>query len=278
MNNQDRLFVAKKPIFVSSNKFLQSIKYRFQLNKIGYSGILDPFASGVLVVASGRYTRLLSHFDLSKKTYIATLWLGAKSKSLDIENIINIDIIKEIPILDVLEVLDSIKGVITYKPPKFSAKKINGIRAYKLARDDKDVLLDDISSEIFDAVLLNYSHPFLSFKIIVSKGAYIRSIGAIIAERLGVCGLLSNLVRISEGDFKFDNYKSLNPLDFIPYERIDLKPYRDDIRVGKSINIRNMNVFKNQRYIAIFEDFFSIIEFDDFGQIKYILNNQDYRC
>ncbi len=278
MNNQDRLFVARKPIFVSSNHFLQSIKHRFQLKKIGYSGILDPFASGVLVVASGRYTRLLNHFDLSKKTYIATLWLGARSKSLDLENIVNVDIVNEFNLIDILRVLDSIKGVITYKPPKFSAKKINGTRAYKLARDNKDVILQDITSEVFDIELLNYSHPFLSFKISVSKGAYIRSIGEIIANRLGVFGLLSNLVRVSEGKFVFDNYKKLNPFDYISYTRIDLNMYKNDIKFGKAINIQDSNILKNHRYIAIFEDFFSIIEFDDFGQIKYILNNQDYKC
>ena len=109
------------------------------LKKIGYSGILDPFASGVLVVASGNYTKLFSHFDLSKKTYIAILWLGVKSDSLDIENITNIDIIKQIPKSKILETLDSLKGKIAYKPPKFSAKKINGIRAYKLARENKEV-------------------------------------------------------------------------------------------------------------------------------------------
>ena len=243
------------------------------LKKIGYSGILDPFASGVLVVASGNYTKLFSHFDLSKKTYIATLWLGAKSGSLDIENITNIDIIKQIPKSKILETLDSLKGKIAYKPPKFSAKKINGIRAYKLARENKEVDLKEITSEIFDISIVNYCHPFLSFKIVVSSGAYIRSIGEIIAQKLEVNGALSSLVRISEGDFKFDNYKFLNPLDFIAYPRIDLSLYENDIRFGKTINIRNLEIIKNHRYMAIFTDFFSIIEFSDSGEIRYILNN-----
>lgn len=269
----NRLFVAKKPPFLSSNKFLQKIKYQMNLKKIGYSGILDPFASGVLVVASGSYTKLFSHFDLSKKTYIATLWLGAKSSSLDIENITNIEITKPIPKIKLLEVLDSLKGKITYKPPKFSAKKINGIRAYKLARENKEVELKAITSEIFDISILNYSHPFLSFKISVSNGTYIRSIGEIIAQKLEVDGALSNLVRVSEGDFVFDNYKFLNPLDFITYPRIDLSLYENDMRCGKTINTRNLKILKNCRYIAIFTDFFSIIEFNDFGEIRYILNN-----
>ena len=266
----NRLFVAKKPPFLSSNTFLQQIKYQMNLKKIGYSGILDPFASGVLVVASGKYTKLFSHFDLSKKTYIATLWLGAKSNSLDIENITNISITKPFSTIKILEILDSLKGKITYKPPIFSAKKINGIRAYKLAREDKEMDLKEISSEIFEIVLLNYSHPFLSFRICVSSGAYIRSIGEIIAQKLGVNGALSSLVRISEGNFRFEDYRLLNVLDFIAYPRIDLSLYENDIRFGKKICIKNL---KNHRYIAIFTDFFSIIEFNDFGEIRYILNN-----
>ena len=269
----NRLFVAKKPSFISSNKFLQKIKYQMNLKKIGYSGILDPFASGALVVASGSYTKLFSHFDLSKKTYIATLWLGVKSSSLDIENITNINIIDEIPQSKIINILDSLIGKITYKPPKFSAKKINGVCAYKLARENKEIDLREIESQIFEILLLNYSHPFLSFKIVVSNGTYIRSIGEIISQKLGVNGALASLVRISEGDFVFDNYKFLNPIDFIAYPRIDLSLYENDIRCGKTINIRDLKILKNHRYIAIFTDFFSIIEFSDFGEIRYILNN-----
>lgn len=266
----DRIFVGYKPRFISSNSYIQSCKKKFRLDKIGYSGTLDPFASGVVVIASGAYTKILPHLHLTPKIYIATLWLGVESRSLDIECINKVDIVPEVS--GVCEVLHSMIGTLTYRPPIFSAKKINGIRAYKLARKEQEVVLDEIKTEIFDIALLHYAHPFLTFQISVQKGAYIRSIASIIASKLGTQGALSNLIRIQEGDFVFENYKNLNPIHLIKYPKIDLLAFKKDIEYGRKIIINDEKIEKNTRYIAIFDDFFSIIEFDNLGQIKYILN------
>ncbi|RAX53078.1 tRNA pseudouridine(55) synthase TruB [Helicobacter sp. 16-1353] len=270
------IFVAYKPPFVSSNFYLQSLKHRYKIKKIGYSGTLDPFASGVLVIATGSYTKLLNHINLSPKVYIATVWLGAESSSLDMENISKVNIVSEFSISQINKVLHSLKGKITYTPPIFSAKKINGIRAYKLARDNQPIELSSITTEVFDINLLHYSHPFLSFKIIVQKGTYIRSIGYLIANKLGVSGTLSNLIRIKEGNFCFENYKILPPLDILTYEKINLKEYEEDFKYGRKIILKNDKISKNKRYIAIFDNFFSIIEFNDIGEIRYILNNLEF--
>lgn len=274
--NANTIFVAYKPPFISSNFYLQSLKRKYKIKKIGYSGTLDPFASGVLVVATGIYTKLLNHINLSPKVYIATLWLGAESSSLDIENISRVNIIDEFEIGQISKILDSLKGEIIYTPPIFSAKKINGVRAYKLARKNENVELGSIKTEIFSIDILNYSHPFLTFKISVQKGTYIRSIGNLIANRLGCDGALSNLVRIKEGDFSFENYKILDLLDIIKYKNIDLSEYEEDIKFGRKIVLKNDKILKNTRYIAIFDNFFSIIEFNSLGEMKYILNNLEF--
>lgn len=276
------LFVAYKPPNISSNAFLSTLKRRFNNKTLGFSGTLDPFASGTLVVASDKHTRLFSHFSLSPKVYIATLWLGADSPTLDITGISRISEIGEFPIERVESTLKSLKGNLTYTPPKFSAKKVGGIRAYHLARENADFTLGACKMEIFDIALLCYNHPFLSFKVSVSKGAYIRSLGQIIAERLGVNGALSALKRVAEGDFAFENYKLLNVLDFLPYPKLYLPFLKDDFLHGKKVrleadstHLKEARIQKNQKYIVIFDDFFSIIQLDFYGRVEYILNRID---
>lgn len=234
------------------------------------------------MVASDKHTRLFSHFNLSPKVYVATLWLGVDSPTLDITGISRVNEISEFPINHIQSTLKSLKGKLTYTPPKFSAKKVGGIRAYHLARENADFALGACKMEIFDIALLRYNHPFLSFKVSVSKGAYIRSLGQIIAERLGVNGALSALRREREGDFAFENYKLLNPLDFLPYPKLHLPFLKDDFLHGKKVHLgadstllKEARIQKNQKYIVIFDDFFSIIWLDFYGRVEYILNRID---
>ncbi|NOX15711.1 MAG: tRNA pseudouridine(55) synthase TruB, partial [Epsilonproteobacteria bacterium] len=86
----NRIFVANKPKGISSNFFLKKIKRRYDIKKAGFSGTLDPFASGVLIVAFGQFTKLFRFLDKTPKRYIATLWIGASSPTLDIEKIENV--------------------------------------------------------------------------------------------------------------------------------------------------------------------------------------------
>lgn len=287
---QDFLIAAYKPPFVSSNAFLSTLKRHFNNKKAGFLGTLDPFAKGTLVVGFGRYTRLFPHLYKAKKTYIATLWLGAKSASLDIENIESISVIKPFSLDFIGRVVDSIKGEISFSPPLFSAKHIDGTRAYKLARQGKDISLPMQKMQVFDIKVLLYNHPFLTFSITLSEGGYVRSIGEMIASRLGVNGALSSLERKSEGDMKLDStkiikkeviYSFLNPLDFMPYKNFDFKNLsikdiqilRENIYKGAKMEIKNA---QKGTYIMRFCDFFSIIEILESKQVKYILNRMPY--
>lgn len=275
-SSKNYIFVGYKPPFISSNSYLYNLKKYLSIKKMGYSGTLDPFASGTLVIASGSYTKLISHLNLEPKIYEATLWLGAKSPSLDITNIDSINTCTQFSINSIMDVFSSLKGKIRYTPPAFSAKKVNGIRAYKLIRSNKEVKLKDAFMYIFDIALLNYNHPFITFKVSVNKGAYIRSLGLIISNKLGVYGSLSNLVRLYEGDYHFNNYQLLDPLSCIMYNRLDSKDcdiLRNDFYLGKKLT-NNHLLFKygSGKYIANFDDFFSIIEIDCYRNINYILN------
>ncbi len=268
---KNRLFVVNKPIFKSSNRYMGYVKRKYNTKKVGFSGTLDPFATGCLIVATGQYTKLFQYLKKTPKAYSATLWLGANSSSLDIENIDSIKETKEFTIDEVYKALESLRGELIYYPPKFSAKKVNGKRAYDLAREGKDVELKQITSTIYDIHLVHYNHPFIHFEAMVSEGTYIRSLGAIISDKLGVDGTLSSLKRLYEGAFHYEKEKALNPLHYL---KIPQNIYTGDseyIELGKKLYIDYFETKEDGEYWIESDNFFSIIEIKD-REVKYKLN------
>ncbi len=273
-NAMNRLFVVNKPIFRSSNGYMGTIKRKYNTKKVGFSGTLDPFATGCLIMATGQYTKLFQYLQKTPKTYRATLWLGANSPTLDIEKV---DSIKELaPFSEekIVQVLQDFQGVLNYYPPKFSAKKIGGKRAYELAREGKEVPLKTITSTIHTITLLNYNHPFIHFEATVSEGTYIRSLGHLIAEKLGVDGTLSSLERINEGKFHFDQEKALNPLDYLAIQRNTYIGDESWLELGKKLSIEYFENKEDGYYIIETTHFFAIIEIKD-CIVSYKLNRQE---
>jgi tRNA pseudouridine55 synthase len=267
----NRLFVAYKPAGISSNRFLTSIKRRYGVKKAGFSGTLDPFAKGVLIIAFGQYTKLFRFLNKNKKSYRATLWLGAYSPTLDIEKIEKVDEVMPFADVSVEIVANSLKGEIEYLPPKYCAKRVDGKRAYDLARDGKEFELKKIKSTIYDFKVISYMHPFLTFEITISEGGYIRSIGDIIASKFGFNGALSSLERLSEGDFVYENEKELNPLDYIDVKENFYLGDIQDIRLGKKLDIKNLKIKENGLYKIVLEDEFCFLHVED-EKVEYVLN------
>lgn len=269
----NRLFVVNKPIFTSSNRYMNYVKRKYGTKKVGFSGTLDPFATGCLIVATGQYTKLFNYLNKAPKSYRATLWLGVNSPTLDIEKVDDISEIKPFDFDTITDTLESFKGNLTYYPPKFSAKKIDGKRAYELAREGKDITLKTINSTIYDIKLLNYNHPFVHFEAKVSEGTYIRSLGHLIANKLGADGTLSSLERLHEGAFYFDDERALDPLKYLLIPRNNYSGDDEYLELGKKLSIE---YFENQAdgfYLIETKNFFSIIEISD-GVVKYKLNKQ----
>jgi tRNA pseudouridine55 synthase len=247
------------------------VKRKYNTKKVGFSGTLDPFATGCLIVATGQYPKLFQYLKKTPKTYAATLWLGANSESLDIENIDSVKIIEKLEPKKVEEVLKSLEGELSYYPPKFSAKKVNGKRAYDLARAGETVKLKEIHSTIYNIKLIHYTHPYIHFEATVSEGTYIRSLGAIIADKLGVDGTLCSLKRINEGEFFYEDEKALNPLNYL---KIPQNIYLGDeayLELGKKLSVDYFESKEDGEYWVETENFFSIIEIIN-GEIKYKLN------
>ncbi len=267
----NRLFVVKKPINISSNFYLRKIKRKYKNKKAGFSGTLDPFACGCLVVAFGQYPKLFQFLKKTPKTYRTTIWLGSQSESFDIENVYSIEESKKLDIDIIKNDLKDLKGILKYLPPKYSAKKINGKRAYDLARAGEDFAMKFVKSEVYDVKFINYNHPFISFDISVSEGSYIRSIAQILLDRLDIKGTLSYLERLNEGKFKFDNEKALNPLEYLDLKTNNYTGSKEWFELGKKLQIEYFETKYDGKYLISFDTFFAIIHIENL-KVKYLLN------
>jgi tRNA pseudouridine55 synthase len=167
--------------------------------------------------------------------------------------------------------LDALIGKITYLPPKYSAKKVDGTRAYDLARAGKEVNLKQITSTVYDAKLLHYNHPFVTFDITISEGGYIRSMAQILCEKLEVQGSLSALERLCEGDFIYDEEKALNPLDFLDLDENFYLNDTENLILGRKLALGDFKIQDEGKYFVKLDKIISILEIKD-DKVSYLLN------
>lgn len=173
--------------------------------KVGHAGTLDPFATGLLVILLGDATKKAESFLKLDKVYEATFHLGQTSTTGDPEGDIT-DVSKAVPTYeDIKAALDRFTGEITQVPPAYSAIKVNGQRAYRLAREGKDVTIPERVVTISSIELLEYTYPYLSIRVHVSSGTYIRTLGEDIGAVLGVGAYCSQLRRITVGEYTIAN-------------------------------------------------------------------------
>lgn len=170
--------------------------------KVGHTGTLDPFATGLLILLAGKGTKRSNEFLKLDKKYEAVVRLGAKSTTGDIEGEITETGAEPVSDEEVKKVVQSFLGEIEQRVPSFSAVKINGERAYKLARKGTLVEMPIRKVKIYDVEILEYRWPELRISCHVSSGTYIRTLGEDIGEKLGVGGYLTELRRTEVGKYK----------------------------------------------------------------------------
>ncbi|MDE5807551.1 MAG: tRNA pseudouridine(55) synthase TruB [Muribaculaceae bacterium] len=178
--------------------------------KVGHAGTLDPLATGVLIICTGRATREIERLQSGSKEYIADIRLGATTPSFDLETEIDASYPWEhITLQSVEDVLPRFRGKVMQVPPVFSAVKIDGKRAYKFARKGEEVELKAKPLEISELEVLSFEAPVLRLRIVCSKGTYIRALARDIGQALDSGAHLIGLRRTRVGDIAIGNCLSL---------------------------------------------------------------------
>ena len=203
----DQIILADKPAGISS--FGVVARVRRQLSgragrkiKVGHTGTLDPFATGLMILLSGTFTRRAGEFSKLDKVYEATIRLGATSSTGDPEGEITEQLVQDIPsVQQVKQTIKTFLGKITQTPPVFSAIKINGQRAYKLARAGQAVEMPSREVEIYSIELLSYEYPHIKIRAHVSSGTYIRTLAQDIGDLLGTGAYVTELRRVKVGQY-----------------------------------------------------------------------------
>lgn len=211
--------VIDKPLEWTSTDVVRKIKFRLQRMgyrkiKVGHAGTLDPLATGILLVCIGRATKRVDELQAERKEYVAELMLGATTPSYDMEHPVDRTYPTDHITREKVEAaLQSLTGERLQAPPIYSAKKVEGVRAYEFARAGEDIELRKALINIYSITLEEYSMPRIRIRVECSKGTYIRSLAQEIGEALDSGACLTSLRRTRSGDFTVENATSLD--DFL---------------------------------------------------------------
>ncbi len=204
------LMVINKPKGWTSFDVVAKLRNKLGAKKVGHTGTLDPMATGVLVLCLGQATRLAEKMVALEKEYVGEITLGAVSNTDDADGEIvpNKEAGKKSRI-EVERALKAFEGEIEQMPPDFSAKKVDGKRAYALARKGKPVELKAAKVTIYELEVLGYEWPRVTVRVKCSKGTYIRSLARDLGQALGVGGYLSALERTKVGNYSVEQAVSV---------------------------------------------------------------------
>ncbi|MBR3115685.1 tRNA pseudouridine(55) synthase TruB [Candidatus Saccharibacteria bacterium] len=213
---EDRVILVDKPEGISSFGVVAKVRGRLKAEfghkvKVGHTGTLDPFATGLLILLSGKMTKKSGEFLKLDKEYVATMKLGYTSTTGDPEGQIQEYSVKSV-LPPIESVLSDFIGKIVQTPPRYSAIKINGERAYKLARKGQEFEIPKREVEIYEIEVLRYEYPELEIRCHVSSGTYIRTLAEDIGERLGTGAYLTALRRTRVGKYDVKDAVKLDEL------------------------------------------------------------------
>lgn len=217
---QGEVLFINKPLHWTSFQLVAKVRNKIcrKLNikklKVGHAGTLDPLATGVMILCTGKKTKEIETYQYQTKEYIATIKLGETTPSFDLETPVdNTRSIEHLTNQDVVAVISTFVGEIKQIPPEYSAVKVDGRRAYELARAGEEVILKAKTLVIDEIEVLETELPIVKIRVVCSKGTYIRALARDIGEALEVGGHLTALERTRIGAIELK--------DCIPGEKID---------------------------------------------------------
>ncbi len=196
------VILIDKPPGWSSFKVVREIRNVVGVKRVGHAGTLDPLATGLLIIATGKKTKSITEYQALEKTYIGTITLGKTTLSMDLET----DVISEKPFAhltekEIYKIRDEFVGTIKQVPPMYSAIKYKGKNLYYFARKGKEVVREAREIVVSDFKIIKTDLPYINFEITCSKGTYIRVIANDFGEKLGCGGLLGSLRRTKIGNY-----------------------------------------------------------------------------
>lgn len=195
---------------VNKVKYLLKHYYNLKKVKIGHAGTLDPLATGLLILCIGKYTKKIEEYQAQEKEYTGTFYLGATTPCFDKEKEIdNYYPTEHITEEDIYKAAEHFLGEQEQVPPVFSALKVNGVRAYAFARENKDVELKSRKITIKEFEITRINMPEVDFRIVCSKGTYIRSIARDFGSYLNSGAYLTALCRTRIGDYKLSEAQTI---------------------------------------------------------------------
>ncbi len=247
------IILIDKPVGITSFDVVKKIRKITGIRKIGHTGTLDPFASGLLPVCIGKATRISSKLSGREKEYVVTIQFGIRTDTGDnTGSIIETKDIPKLTMANIEEIIPQILAIKEQVPHKFSAVKVNGKKAYELARADKPVELKSRPIKILSLKILKFEVPYLTYRIKVSKGTYIRSLTETIAEKLNTIATTVKLHRTEIGDIKIETAMKLNTIDSVNWQDhvIPLSQFFRDMQKYVVTEIE-FNHFRNGRSFEV---------------------------
>ena len=221
--NNGQTLLVDKDLDWTSFDVVKKIKNIIKCKKVGHAGTLDPLATGLLIICTGKNTKKINDIQNQDKVYTGEFILGKSTPSHDLETEFSSQKeFKNITTDKIKEVSKRFVGEQLQRPPKFSAVKVNGKRAYYYARDNEEVKIKEKNINIYEFKITEYNLPNISFKISCTKGTYIRSIARDFGEKLGCGAVLSKLRRTEIGNYDVEDAFKVNDLaDKLKKEKIE---------------------------------------------------------
>ena len=211
--DEGKLILIDKPYGRTSFNVVSYVRRKTRAKKVGHAGTLDPLATGLLLLCTGKWTRKISELQIMEKEYTGTFTLGAIRPSFDMET--EIEATSDISGINVEEIFNAAKnltGKIMQVPPVYSAIKVNGRRAYESARTGEIIQLNPREVEIMEFEITGIELPEVQFRVVCSKGTYIRTLASDFGKLLGVGAYLSSLRRTRIGNYHVND--ALTPEQF----------------------------------------------------------------
>ncbi len=275
------ILLINKPKGITSSDVVMKLKKLLQTKKVGHTGTLDPLAEGLLVVTVNNATKISSLLTSTYKEYIATMKLGIKTDTYDIEGKVLEE--KEVPnTLNIEETINSFQKTYLQEVPIYSSVKVNGKKLYEYARNNIEVSLPKREVDIKEIEVLKIDNNIIKFRCLVSKGTYIRSLINDIGLSLGCFAIMTDLIRTKVDKFSLDEAYSLEDIENNNYKIVSIEEALDypkivvdkelEFKIRNGVKLKNnFNVKDKVIFINLNNEILGIYELDN-DELKVFRN------